>query len=103
MRLLWIWGALALLAGCGDSDTTWTEQEANASAAQLAGMWGPCRSVALERVSDARAAGLDAETLDASLSRTYEDCVAADKKSRFDSVYDGPPPALGAEGPETKD
>ena len=95
MRLLWMLGALAALGGCGDTDTTWTEQEASLSAA--AAMWGPCRAVALDRVSDERAAGLDAGTLDASLSRTYEDCVAADKKTRFDSVYDGPPPTLAGE------
>jgi hypothetical protein len=62
--------AATALSGCT------TENDA-LSAAPMA---GPCRTMALERTSDAKAAGYDAATLSFVLSWTYNDCVVAREK-----------------------
>jgi hypothetical protein len=58
------------LAGCT------TEHVASPAAA----MAGPCRVMALERMSDAKAMGYDAAMLSSVLSWTYNDCVVARQK-----------------------
>ncbi len=51
-------------------------------------MSGPCREVALRRMSDVEDGGFDIATQRAALSWTYNECVERDKRFQVYSSYD---------------
>ena len=86
MRLFFAVGAAISLLGCANFNTTTTD-----TARSVQQLWGPCRTVALQRAGDVRAAGYDEKQQSASLFWAYDDCVRGDRRTRVYSVYDSPP------------
>ena len=78
IHVILVLGGMAVLAGCSGTDAGWA----------MPLMSGPCREVALQRMSDVKDGGFDIATQRAALSWTYKDCVDQDKRFQVYSSYD---------------